>query len=334
MSEHTLVLIRLSRALRSPTPLEHGRRPLAALRQAHVRTEVTLRIFYVFPIFWVATHLPALGPLLEDLGADYLWPVAWLHWTGPRGVWALFAAAVTVFLLAAFRPDLRAVRWGVFFALLEILGLQYSFGKIHHLMHGWLYVAFIFAVFLPRSAFSPLQASRPNAAQSVLAIQAAQTMLCLTYSLAGVGKILGSVYQAFRGEITPLHPSALARHVADRLLQTYPESLLGPWMIDYGSALWPAMLATLYLQLFALVAAFRPRLHRVWGAGLIGFHLVTALSMTIDFSPNILLLALLLVASPLAPTSQRWMDILKDLPIVGAFLRGGPGRSSPKTASL
>lgn len=290
-------------------------RPLRRARAASVRAEALLRVFYVFPAFWFATHLDELSPLLDPRETALVWPVAWLELVGVhRFSPVVFAFGLGTALLGVLAPQLRVVRVAVLVGLLEVLALKYSFGKIHHLMHGWLYASFIFAFFLPNAAFAPERASRVERQSGLLAIQAAQAMVALTYSLAGLGKLLGAVYQAALGQITPLHPSALALHIADRLLQTHPESVLGPFMIDHALALWPMMLATLYLQLFAFVAAFRPRLHRLWGFGLIGFHVVTALSMTIDFSPNILLLGLLFLASPTAP---RERPTVQDLPGVG-----------------
>ena len=296
--------------------------PLTSSRDTSIRVATLLRVFYCFPLFWYATHLDALRPLLVVQSAELRWPVAWMMWvdletTIPIVLGGAFLSAG----LAILMPQYRWVRILVFIGFLEILGLQYSFGKIHHLMHGWLYSTFLFALFLPNEAFSTPQKSRAIRYRSVLIFHAALTMLCLTYSLAGVGKLLGSAYQAALGQMTPLHPSALAIHIADRLLQTYPESLLGPWMIDYGVFLWPAMLGTIYLQLFALVAAFRPRLHQLWGFGLSCFHMVTALTMTIDFSPNLVLLGIFLVASPFAPSQFDIRKTALDLPLFGPLLK-------------
>jgi hypothetical protein len=244
--------------------------------------------------------------------------VAWLAWVGPDlGAPLVLVGAGLAFILAPFAPERRPLRVAVAVALLEVLGLQYSFGKIHHLMHGWLYASFLFAAFLPSAIF----VSPARAPAGLRVFHAAQVTLGLTYSLAGLGKIIGAVYQAVLGQTTSLHPSALAVHIADRLLQTHPEPTLGPFLMGLGPWLWPAMLGTLYLQLFALPAAFRPALHRLWGAGLIAFHVVTAVSLTIDFTPNILLLGSLFVASPFAPPSTGWRAQAEALPLFGPLFR-------------
>ena len=300
--------------------------PLRTVHRGAYRLEGVLRAFYIFPVFWFVTHLHELRPLLDPDGFALRWPVAWMSVVGVK------AAAPWVigfgFLgssLGALAPERREVRVLVFLALFQTLALKFSFGKIHHLMHAWLFATFVFAVFLPNGAFDAANASRSTRQASLLAFGGAQGALGLTYTLAGIGKFLGTAYQAALGEITPLHPSALARHVADRILQTHADSLLGQLMIDHSALIWPMMLATLYLQLFALWAVFRPRLHRLWAFGLVGFHVMTKLSMTIDFTPNIMLLGFLWAASPTA--SHRWdlRLMLADCPGFG-WVRG---RRSP-----
>lgn len=311
----------MRRLLASSRPPESFGAPLVRVTQGSLRAEALLRVFYAFPIFWGVTHLDALRPLVNPPLFYPRWPIAWIHAVGPDvGARTILVLGLATALAGVILPGVRCVRVGVFLGLLQVLALQYSFGKIHHLMHGWLYVSFIYAAFLPNGAFRAAHASRRERQLTLLVMQAAQAMLGLTYSLAGVGKLLGTVYQAALGQTTPIHPSALARHIADRLLQTYPDSILGPWMIEYGVWLWPLMLATLYLQLFAFVAAFRPSLHRLWGFGLIAFHVTTALTMTIDFSPNVLLLGLLFSASPTAFPDLDLRRIAKDLPVLGHLL--------------
>ncbi|MEM1023975.1 MAG: hypothetical protein AAF627_02125 [Myxococcota bacterium] len=300
-----------------------SRRPLADVfsrhTQAGTRLEPLVRLAYVLLAYWYVSRLAELRPLLDPPSPTLRWPVAWMVWVDPGvGGSVVLALGLGGALLAATLPERRGLRALAFLGLLEVLALKYSFGKIHHAMHGWLFLSFLL-IFLPepRSGWAAGRA-RKDRQQALFVWSAAQVALALTYSLAGLGKLVGTVYQGLRGQPTPLHPSALARHMADRLQQTDADSLLGPWMIEYGNWLWPLMLGTVYLQLFALQAAFRPRLHRWWGMGLIAFHVVSILTLTIDFNPNILLLGLLFVASPMAPPVDP-KGIWADLPILGAF---------------
>jgi hypothetical protein len=79
-------------------------------------------------------------------------------------------------------------------------------------------------------------------------------------------------------------------------------------------------LAALYLEVFAIVAAFRPRLHLVWGAGLILFHVGVLLAMGILFLEPPLLLLLLFVLSPFARGEPNAEATLESLPWLGPAL--------------
>lgn len=325
---------RLRRGFRSPQPPDSVAEVLERHRTGALRIETLIRVFYAFPLYWYLSNLRQLRPLMSPAEPSFQWPVAWLAWVGAD----TFAPAVLLFGIgsaagALFWPEARWVRGLAFLGLLQVLALKFSYGKIHHLMHAWLFTSFLF-IGLPDGWWDSGRRPRAVRAASHLVFSAAQAAVALTYSLAGLGKLLGTLYQAVRGEVTPLHPSALARHLADRIQQTDAESLLGPWMIEHGVWLWPMMLATLYLQTFALWAAFRPRLHRLWGVGLVGFHAVTVLSLTIDFNPSVVLLAILFLASPSAPP-LTWTDagrIARDLPLLGGLFQPRADRAALRTA--
>jgi hypothetical protein len=90
---------------------------------------------------------------------------------------------------------------------------------------------------------------------------------------------------------------------------------------------WVLFVGTMYLEASSLLIACRPRLHRLWGLALIGFHLGTQVAMGFTFRANVILLGLLLVCSPGAPERVSVRDAVLDLPGV-RFLarRRGDGR--------
>ncbi|NJK88788.1 MAG: hypothetical protein HC923_04900 [Myxococcales bacterium] len=113
-------------------------RPFTQLTAASVRVEGLLRVFYVFPLYWYLSHLDELRPLLAPRSPDLRWPVKWLEWVGIESFApVLLAFGIATALLGTIAPGLRGVRFLVFFGLLEVLALKFSYGKVHHLMHGW-----------------------------------------------------------------------------------------------------------------------------------------------------------------------------------------------------
>jgi hypothetical protein len=65
----------------------------------------------------------------------------------------------------------------------------------------------------------------------------------------------------------------------------------------------------IFVQTFSLPVAFFPRLHRIWGLTLIGFHFGTGILMDIYFPTHILWLAVFLVCSPFRVDRGTWRGI-------------------------
>lgn len=295
---------------------------LFAQQLAAQRARVLIRAGYFFPALWMLSQATDWQQISRPVAPDLLWPNLWLalapiEIAGPALFWASIACALVGAVFCQWRP----MRVLVFVSLLQFLSLKFALGKIHHLMHAWLLVTFVW-IFLPTGWAGPTTRSAQR--QLLFLFGSAQFVAAMTYALSGFAKLLGVVYQGARGEVTSLHPSALARHLAERLQQTNEVTPFGPFMIEHGHFFWPLMLAGLYLQVFALHLAARPRLHGLLGVGLIAFHLLSLLAMAIDFAPAIPLLVLLFVLSPFAPPSEgnwpkRTLVLISELPLVSSL---------------
>jgi hypothetical protein len=141
-----------------------------------------------------------------------------------------------------------------------------------------------------------------------------QFALLFFYSMSGWLKLVSVPAQLRLGEVCALAPEALARHVANRIMQTNSQPMFGQLLIDQPMFSWLLYLGALYLEAFAILAAFRPALHRLWGGGLILLHLGIGLGMDIWFIPPIFLLAILFVNSPFHNRGATWRDMLFQLP--------------------
>jgi hypothetical protein len=94
------------------------------------------------------------------------------------------------------------------------------------------------------------------------------------------------------------------------------------------------MIGLIYVQLMALPAALRPRLHMLWGYLLFAFHVGTGFLLQIFFAKQVLLLMLFFVLSPFRPTRFSPLPAIKDLPLLGPLVRGArqlprPARARP-----
>lgn len=253
---------------------------------------------------------------------ELLWPVKWMGFldltTAATGA---HVAAIVAAVLCAAAPQRRVLRVLSLLAFLEVLALSWSYGKVSHIWHAWLWGGACLLLMMPAHRRDDVMARRALRQQALFAVWLAQALLLLFYSLTGFWKVVGLALQLARGQTHVLAPDALAIQIANRLMETGSTSPLGPFVIAHPLVGWPAVIVVLYLELFAVVVAFRPALHRVWAACLIAFHVVVYVTMNIDFSGQVLIVALLFFGSPFAPRGFLGVDALGDLPVVGALVR-------------
>jgi hypothetical protein len=253
--------------------------------------------------------------------ADWLWPVEWMRGY-PHGPWngaALLVLTATGSMLAALRPDQRSARVLAALGIFLFDAFRNSYGKIGHTLHPWVLTALLL-VFLPGGGWRHLVPSRAQRQHLLLVFFGAQALFLLTYTMSGIGKLLGAAWQIHLGQTHAFAPEALALHVAQRLLQTHDTTVCGNWLIHHPLAGWPLMWIMLYLHTFSFAVAFRPALHSVWAAGLILFHLGSWLLMGIAFFPSMVLLAALFLYSPFRPKPARPGVAWRSLPLFGRWL--------------
>jgi hypothetical protein len=251
-----------------------------------------------------------------------LWPVLWVELTSiPAAVHLIMTFSLTAALLAAVFPEKRIVRTILFISLLEFTAFYNSFDRIYHTSHAWLAIAFLF-IFLPDGKTKALERSFTHRQLYLTAVWGALALVASFYSLAGFWKVIGVIDQLVKGEINALAPEALAYQIASRLLKTNSVSIAGAFFIDHPLIGWPLHVSAIYMECFALVAAFRPSLHRFWGLSLILLHLGSYLTMSIGFPRNCLVLFLFFVCSPFAPSNNTWSTMISDMPVLGWAVKG------------
>lgn len=254
-------------------------------------------------------HQLSLGkPPLESV-----WPISWASniplviLTDTVGV-----TAGTFAMLAFWRPDVLIFRLIFAVSFLLCASIPASLGAINHGDHEWFWVAFVF-IFLPTAQ------NRIGKLSYCLTFATAQALILTFYTLAGFWKTLSGVKALIAGVPGNFSPNALAWTLADRMAQTGTQPLLGPFFVDNPWLAWPMFLALVYVQLVSIFIAFRPSLHLAWGFILIAFHTGTFLLMEIPFPTHIVILMLLLVASPFQRRDWFRPQTLADLPIFGGL---------------
>lgn len=292
-------------------------------RYAYAAASYQVRFLYIATLWFVLNRLVSqwlnwrmAGPL------DLVWPVIWFQWVDPvLGADLIGSIALITILLVVLFPQRQLIRIIAFAGFLILIAFSNSFGKINHDMHAWM--AFVFAfMFIPAGNWKKGAQSTRFRQHFLTAVWFGMALMALFYSMSGLLKVYGIGYQLVQRQVSAIHPYGLAFHVVGRLMQTNSESILGPTLLDYPWAGWPLLIGAVYLEFFAIVAVFRPRLHLWWGLGLIALHLGNWLLLSIPFTANIFLLALFFVYSPFRPAHLQPNRILGDLPLIGWLFQG------------
>lgn len=298
-----------------------GENFFAGLNGTFLRTQTVVRCFYCGLLLLAILDLKNWGNFLGRTSIDPLWPVLWLRWVDLKtGIQVILCMYLLGTLAGAFRPEWRWARIFAFVGYVQFQAFHQSFGKIGHELHLWLIVS-CFLMFLPALWHRSRGVSRLTKMKTVQIFWFAQAFVLMTYSMAGLGKIVVGLYQLSIGQVSMFDPHAMAIHVAMRLMETNSTSYLGSFVVDLGVWSWPGLLGTVYVQFTSFVVAFRPALHRWWGLVLICFHIGVYLVLTITFLETCLLLALLLFASPLGVREYSLGETLRALPGASLFLR-------------
>ena len=239
---------------------------------------------------------------------DQLIGTGWLANT----IW-VSVSGLCLALLAAVYPQTLIWRLGVFLYVLLYIALRSSYGSINHGNYFYLYVS-LALLFLPprnKTALTP----RKNSLSCLAVLWFVQSVLLLPYSLSGLWKI-------WDGRLELLSADSMVRLLLSRAIDdTDGIAPLLPLVAQHAFLAQSMLLVVLYVELFALLAVFRPHLHRPFGVVLILFHVGSAWIMDISFAANILMIGLFLVLSPTAPVRFSLTGLVQSLPVIGIPFR-------------
>jgi len=209
-----------------------------------------------------------------------------------------------------------------FAGCLEFFAFTCSFGTIRHVHHLLVITTFLL-LFLPAAPAGRGEPVLEGKTAYLRAFWGAQCGLLLTYSMSGFMKILIGLWQLATTRSGVLTPSALALHAANSAFRFGIDPPGADVAIRAGPLGLPLYLAVIYVETASLSIAFRPSLHRVWGAALILLHLGIGLVLNLFFTSSILVVGILLLASPFAPPWTGWRRAARDLPIAGRLFPRG-----------
>jgi len=283
----------------------------------HLRSMLLLRVFYAACCFLMLQSLSSWISNAQLNAVDPLWPVFWMRYFS-GGEYVLMAGAIIFGLSCVCIPAIRWLR--ITFAILFtcLIAWTNSFGKINHDWHLYVLIGILFS-FLPPASLK-ISDRKYHSQKELLPLYFffAALITATTYTMSAMWKLIGVGYQLQAGEVHAFHWLSPAYQIGARLSQTGDSSLLGYFFINHSWAAYPFMVAIICLQLFAVLAPFRPSLLILFGLGLIGFHVASILTLNINFPDNCFLLLIFFVLSPFATPLGK--QTLLDLPMVSLIL--------------
>lgn len=287
-----------------------------------ILAQTIVRVFYFFLLYSSIILFQQWDFTIQAKSQiSFIPTIAWINLVSfPVALVIIKILFILTALLASLFPQSRALRILAFISVLEFVSLYFSILKLDVDWYTMILAAFMF-IFLPDGWGNPAKFSTAGKQKFLLAFWGCQAIILLTYTMSGIGKLIGGFNQMMAGESFVFEPQAGALHVADRLIVTNSTSPIGPFVIDHYLLLWPLYLGTIYLLLFSFSVAFKPSLHRLWGLGIILFHIVNYLAINIGFNAHVFLLALLFLISPFSPAKMDLKTVLHDLPLLGIFIK-------------
>ncbi|MGR3541145.1 MAG: hypothetical protein ACU0BS_06920 [Hasllibacter sp.] len=272
-----------------------------------------------------------------DVPLSPLWPVFWVEWTGVSLAAQVIAVALMAFGLLAVLTRSRLTRAGLFLSFLCYSGLDNSFGSINHYMHYVIWSS-LGLIFCPTARHDEIGRGVGTQVMYALPFFLTQGMIAFFYSLSGLWKSWTG-FTPNDAIASSFAPEALPLLVMGRWLQTGAEPLFASFFAANQWIAWPAYLLVIYVELFFVVALFRPQMHRVFGAAMAAFHLGVWATMGIAFQYQTMVVAGLFVLSPFAVLDRSTpRERVLQLPLFGDLLAllldRAPGRRRAGGARL
>ncbi len=306
------------------------RRPFHELTNRFNKNSVGVRFFYIiqFVIFFIIVR----QSLRLNIGE------ATLLASGPNfivsGIYSLVTIAypkITVLLisligflslfLVLIRIHFRWVKIVYACSLFVLLSVNLAMGVTQIGNIIWLWLATLFC-FLPSSVEGVGEKTRDFKARYNLICFSSLVLVLSCYSLSGIWKFIGSVIVPFFTEnISLFNPDSLSYLVSHFLITYRHKTVLGEFATNMSVFGQLSLWLVLYLQLFAVFAAFRSKILVPWVAGLTIFHVINLPLLNLSFEFQTAALLFVTFAFTNAEWPKSWKDFFFSLPVLRYFLR-------------
>ena len=283
------------------------------------RAKNSVAIFYYLQVVLAFINLMKIGAVdPQRSGFLPIWPMTWagnLPYSDLSKWIAVFYLVAA--LVSCFFWNKRFSRILVFLSFSQVHALDSSFGYMNHFYYFIFYACFFF-IFLPDINIF-VSASKENVKKFLFVYWGVIAALFATYTLSGIWKAYWGVLNLVDGQPGSFSYFTFSEHVAKKTIIESRDYFFSDFIISNPLLAWPAYLVTIYVEVFAIWAAFKPSLHKLWAFILVFMHVGILLAIGIPFFESIFVLCILLLNSPFTQNPSLKQMAL-DLPIFGQVL--------------
>ncbi len=289
-------------------------------KQAVFKAVNAVATFYFLQIALAFINLMKIGAVdPERSGFLPIWPMSWagsLPYSFTSQLLAMFYVAASFVAIFFWRN--RFARLLVFVSFWQVHALDSSFGFINHFYYLIFYTLFIFT-FLPDTSESK-DLTNDQSKKFLLVYWGAIAGIFATYTLSGFWKVYWGILAIIDGRLSSFSMMAFPEHVARKTIFESREYFYSGIVISNSILSWIAYLGTIYIEVVAVLVAFKPSLHKIWAFIFIFMHVGILLVIGIPFFESLFVLCIIVLNSPFSGSLQLG-KMFSDLPIFGYFLK-------------
>lgn len=226
------------------------------------------------------------------------WPSNWI-WHGNQyfNVTTIVVIAIFSTLLLTLNPFLLVPRLVSFFSsqiyLSYIVSTQ---GNNYHSHYGFALLSFVF-LFLPIQSLS--KSNFQFRQRVILCMWFAGAALATIYCLIGLGNVHGGLRQLLQGKTSVFSPVSVAYFILQETHTYSKTNILSDFVIKYHFVFWFGLFASMLSKITALFFLVNVRFLRLFGVGILLFHLFNAFAFGLPFRNLAFQVLLFLILNPI-----------------------------------
>ncbi len=196
-----------------------------------------------------------------------------------------------------FHKSSRTARVAALLGILLFGAFVGSFGKIDHNLH-------LLTIALATFAFFPV-GGKYSVAKTAVTIAGLQLFTLATYTSSGFFKLLGTIKQLLFEDVSVFTDYSLFYSAIRSSGNSGAPSFLEEFLAANPSPMWGILLLGGYMVEFcALLVAFRPQYHKVYGMLILLLHLGIVLTVGPDFVLQMWVVGILFIMSPFSTVNK------------------------------